>query len=200
MKTMMKRITTVALIGAALLTAGCTQQQKERIKDEIREEVADARKEVNKTKQDLGLATKSADKKNFDFKDHGGEPFVVDIEDYTKENTNFRTTVWTGSSLQMTLMSIPVGGDIGAEIHDDIEQFVRIESGKGEVYIGDTEETMQLYAVVGDDDIIMIPRGKWHNIKNTGDKPMKLYSLYSPAEHAKGAIHVTMEEGQATDH
>lgn len=197
---MMKRITTVALIGAALLTAGCTQQQRDKAKAEMREEMTEAREEVNETRQDLGLATKSVDKKNFDFKDHGGEPFVVDIEDYTDANQNFRTTVWTGSSLQMTLMSIPVGGDIGAEIHDDTEQFIRIESGKGEVYFGDTEETMQPYAKVGDDDIVLVPKGKWHNIKNIGDKPMKLYSLYSPVEHAKGTIHVTMEEGQAADH
>lgn len=102
--------------------------------------------------------------------------------------------------MQLTLMSIPVGGDIGEEIHTDIEQFIRIEEGKGEVFIGETQETMKSVKKVGGDDIVIIPKGVWHNIKNIGDKPMKLYSIYAPIEHPKGTIHVTMEEGQEHDH
>ncbi|OFO53537.1 cupin [Porphyromonas sp. HMSC077F02] len=134
------------------------------------------------------------------FTDYGPEFLSLDIEEYTEENTNFRTTLWTGEQMQLTLMSIPVGGDIGEEIHTDIEQFIRIEEGKGEVFIGETQETMKSVTKVGGDDIVIIPKGVWHNIKNIGDKPMKLYSIYAPVEHPMGTIHATMEEGQAHDH
>jgi len=87
--------------------------------------------------------------------------------------------------MQLTLMSIPVGGDISEEIHTDIEQFIRIEEGKGEVFIGETQETMKSVKKVGGDDIVIIPKGVWHNIKNIGDKPMKLYSIYAPIEHQR---------------
>lgn len=183
----------MALICAALLTGACSEQKQKEAQAEFQEELQDA-------KEDLGLAKKQVDKSRFDFKDHGGEPFTVDIEEYTEANDNFRTTIWTGSTLQLTLMSIPVGGDIGAEIHANTEQFIRLESGKGEVYFGDTQESMQPYRVVEGDDIVIVPKGKWHNIKNIGDEPMKLYSLYAPVEHERGTIHVTMAEGQAAEH
>lgn len=182
-------ITTVLMSLALLVMASCSEKEQKEAKEEMQ-------KEAQETAEELGMI----DKSQFDFLDHGGEFFSVDIEEYTEVNDNFRTTIWTGNSLQMTLMSIPVGGDIGAEIHGETEQFIRIESGKGQVYLGDTEDTMQAIREVEADDIVIIPMGKWHNIKNIGDQPMKLYSLYSPVEHPRGTIHTTMEEGQAHDH
>lgn len=189
---MKKSMTIMSLVCAGFLMCACTEQQSREAKEEFNEEVTDL-------KEDLGLVQerKDVDRSLLDFQDHGGEPYSVDIEAYTEANTNFRTTVWTGSSLQLTLMSIPVGGDIGAEVHNEVEQFIRIEDGKGEVYFGDTQEAMQLFKIVEADDIVIVPKGKWHNIKNIDDEPLKLYSIYAPAEHAKGTVHVTMSEGQA---
>ncbi|MFA7082094.1 MAG: cupin domain-containing protein [Bacteroidales bacterium] len=128
------------------------------------------------------------------FKDYGPEPLVIDIEDYTISNENFRTTIWTGSTIQMTLMSIPVGGDIGLEQHIGIDQFLRIEEGKGKVYMGDTKENLDFVKVVGDDMVVLVPAGKWHNIVNTGDKPLKIYSIYGPVEHPHGTVHKTQAD------
>ncbi len=136
-------------------------------------------------------ATDDANKEAVVFKDYGAEPLVLDIEEYTVSNDDFRITLWTGSTIQLTLMSIPVGGEIGLEQHVGIEQFLRVEKGKGVVYMGDTEENLDFVREVGDDMIIMVPSGKWHNIVNTGDEPLKMYSIYGPAEHPRGTVHKT---------
>lgn len=122
-------------------------------------------------------------------KDYGPEPKVLDIEAYTLANENFRTALWTTDNLQLTLMSIPVGGEIGLELHNTTEQFLRIEEGKGRVMMGDTEDNLDFVKDVKEEDAVLVPKGKWHNIKNTGDKPLKIYSLYSPKEHPHGTIH-----------
>lgn len=133
-------------------------------------------------------------------RDHGGTPFVVNIEALTKQNETFRTAVWTGSSMQMTVMSIPVGGEVGLEIHNTVEQFLRIEEGKGLVLMGDAEDNLDFQVEVENDDAILVPTGKWHNIKNIGDEPLKIYSIYAPAEHPFGAVHKTAEESAAAAH
>lgn len=134
-----------------------------------------------------------------ELKDHGANPFVIDIEKATKENTNYRTALWTGSHLQLTLMSIEVGEDIGLEVHQDIDQFLRIEEGKGLVQMGDSEDHLDFEKQVEDDDVVLVPAGKWHNIKNTADKPLKVYSIYAPAEHPHGTIHETRADGMAAE-
>lgn len=131
--------------------------------------------------------------------DNGKKPYVVNIEDLTKENTNFRTAAWTGQYMQMTLMSIEVGGDIGAEIHDDTDQFLRIEQGSAKVVMGDSEDNMTFEAPAGDDFAIFIPAGKWHNVINVGDEPLKMYSIYAPAHHPFGIVHVTRAEADAAE-
>src|SRR5574344_1533895 len=99
-----------------------------------------------------------------EMKDYGPEPFVVDIEDATTDNTNFRTAFWTGKHLQMTLMSIPVGGEIGLEIHPDNDQFLRVEQGEGLVQMGDAEDNLTFEQKAEEDFGIFIPAGKWHNL------------------------------------
>lgn len=125
------------------------------------------------------------------YKDYGPNPYVFDIEEATKENTNFRTTVWTGDNLQLTLMSIGVGEDIGLEIHYDHDQFIRIEGGRGVIKMGDRKDNLYFQRKVEDDFAILIPAGTWHNLINTGSKPLKLYSIYAPPEHPPGTIDKT---------
>ena len=131
--------------------------------------------------------------------DYGKQPYVVDIEDLTVGNDNFRTAVWTGKYLQMTLMSIEVGSEIGAEIHHDTDQFLRIEQGEAKVVMGDSPDDMAFEAPVEDDFAILVPAGKWHNIINTGDEPLKVYSIYAPSHHAAGTVHVTKAEADAAE-
>lgn len=180
----MKRIVSVLLLSTALFLGGCKTETKQ----ESRETVQEMQHDSNVKAED------------FDFSDRGPGFFTINIEDFTSANTNFRSTVWTGEQMQMTLMSIPVGGEIGEEIHTTVEQFIRVEEGEGEIYIGETQESMKAVQKIKEDEIVFIPLNVWHNIKNTGDKPLKLYSIYAPGEHARGTIHVTMEEGQAHDH
>ncbi|MGH4052210.1 MAG: cupin domain-containing protein [Clostridium sp.] len=124
-------------------------------------------------------------------KDYGPKPFVVNIDKATKQNNTYRTALWTGKHLQVTLMSIEVGDDIGLEVHPTGDQFIRIEEGQGLVKMGDRKDKLDFQAKVYDDFAIMIPAGKWHNIINTGNKPLKLYAIYAPPEHPRGTVHET---------
>jgi mannose-6-phosphate isomerase-like protein (cupin superfamily) len=135
-----------------------------------------------------------------ELKDYGNAPTVLDIDDYTLSNDNFRTVLWTGGNLQVTLMSIPVGGDVGLEQHNHIDQFLRIEEGQGRVMMGDTKENLDFVREAEADYAIMVPAGKWHNIVNTGDKPLKIYSIYAPIEHPHGTIHKTQADSDAAHH
>lgn len=130
-------------------------------------------------------------------KDYGGKPFVVDIEQAAKRNLNYRTALWTGKHLQVTLMSIEAGGDIGLEVHPDVDQFIRIEQGQGLVQMGDRRDRLDFERKVSEDDAIMIPAGTWHNVTNTGHVPLKLYSIYAPPEHPFGTVHRTKAEAMA---
>jgi mannose-6-phosphate isomerase-like protein (cupin superfamily)/rubrerythrin len=132
-------------------------------------------------------------------KDYGTEPFVVNIEDVTKQNSTFRTSLWTGNNLQVTVMSIDVGEDIGLEIHPAVDQFLRIEKGQGLVQMGDSEDQLDFEEEVYDDYAIMVPAGKWHNLTNTGDKPLKLYTIYAPPEHPFGTVHETKADAMAAE-
>ncbi|MDN5559238.1 MAG: cupin domain-containing protein [Ruaniaceae bacterium] len=123
--------------------------------------------------------------------DHGPNPYVLDIEKATVENENYRTTMWTGKHLQMTVMSIPVGDDIGLEAHPDNDQFLRLEQGTGRCVMGPTEDEVTFEEDVADDWAIFVPAGVWHNVINTGDVPMRLYAIYGPADHIPGTIHAT---------
>lgn len=133
------------------------------------------------------------------FNDHGKEPFVINIERAAERNSTFRTALWTGEHLQVTLMSINVGEDIGLEVHPDTDQFLRIEEGQGIVQMGDTRSNLYYEKSVAEDDAIMVPAGKWHNLTNTGDKPLKLYSIYAPPEHPFGTVHETKADDIAAE-
>lgn len=126
-------------------------------------------------------------------RDYGPEPFVVNIEKATEQNNNYRTALWTGENLQVTLMSLNVGEDIGLEVHPNVDQFIRIEEGVGMVKMGDSEYNLNYEARVSDDYAVMVPAGTWHNMINIGNKPLKLYTIYAPPEHPRGTVHETKE-------
>ncbi len=130
-----------------------------------------------------------------DFIDNGPNPMVVNIEQLTLENENYRTTLWTGKNLQLTLMTIKPGHDIGLEAHEDHDQFLRIEQGQAFVEMGLTKDEMETWNA-SEDDAIFVPAGTWHNLMNSGDDDLKLYSIYAPPEHPHGTVHATKEDAE----
>ncbi|WNF35278.1 cupin domain-containing protein [Bacillaceae bacterium IKA-2] len=132
-------------------------------------------------------------------KDYGSNPLVVNIEEMTKQNNLFRTALWTGEYMQLTLMSIDVGEDIGLEVHPDHDQFIRIEEGQGLVQMGDSKLNLDFEEKAYADYAIFVPAGKWHNLTNTGNKPIKLYSIYAPPEHKYGTVHETKAIAMAAE-
>ena len=123
--------------------------------------------------------------------DQGTKPWVVNIEELTTSNQNFRTTWWTGRQLQMTVMSIQPGEDIGLEVHQKGDQFIRVEEGTARVQMGTSKTNLSYDKTVGDDWAMFIPEGYWHNISNAGNEELKVYVLYAPPEHPAGTIHPT---------
>ncbi|MBM6544800.1 cupin domain-containing protein [Janibacter sp. YIM B02568] len=121
--------------------------------------------------------------------DQGPKPYVVNIERATLENSTYRTTLWTGKFLQMTVMAIAPGDDIGLEVHEGHDQFLRVESGEGKVQMGPAEDQLTFERTVGDDEAILVPAGSWHNVTNVGTEPLKVYSIYGPPEHEHGTVH-----------
>jgi mannose-6-phosphate isomerase-like protein (cupin superfamily) len=128
------------------------------------------------------------------------DPWIGDIEQETLGNDTFRTVVFTGEHTQLTVMSIEPGDDIGGEVHDGHDQFIRIESGSARVELGGSEGAPAKVQEAGDDWAVIIPSGTWHNVVNTGDEPLKLYSLYSPPEHPDGTVHRTKADAEAAEH
>jgi len=111
--------------------------------------------------------------------------FVDDIEKLTEENDDFRRVLYTGKHLQLVLMTLQPGEEIGEEVHEDRDQFFRVEEGEGEVVIDGTRHAIE------DDDAIIVPAGARHNVLNTGDEPLRVYTLYGPPEHRDGVVHPT---------
>ena len=119
--------------------------------------------------------------------------FVDDIDRLTVENKDFRRVLYTGKHLQLVLMALRPGEEIGEEVHDDHDQFFRIEKGEGEVWI-DGQRTK-----IKADDAIIVPAGARHNVINTGDKKLKLYMVYGPPDHKDGIVRATKAEAEATE-
>jgi mannose-6-phosphate isomerase-like protein (cupin superfamily) len=111
--------------------------------------------------------------------------YISDILEETTLNENFRKVLYTGVHMQLVVMSLKPGEEIGEEVHDSVDQFFRIEEGIATAIINDEE------SVVVDDMVIVVPAGAKHNLINTGTETLKLYTIYSPANHHKGTIHAT---------
>ncbi|MFC7500121.1 cupin domain-containing protein [Enterovirga sp. GCM10030262] len=116
--------------------------------------------------------------------------YCDDIERVTTGNDDFRRVLYTGKHLQLVLMTLKPGEEIGEEVHDDRDQFFRIEEGQGEVRIDGTANKVK------DDFAVIVPAGARHNVVNTGDAPLRFYTLYGPPEHKDGVVH--KDKAQAT--
>ena len=125
--------------------------------------------------------------------------WVENIEKLTKENTNFRTVIQTGEHSQLTVMSIPPGGEVGWEAHSHLDQFLRLEQGTARLDFGESSDTVDESHEVEDDWGLIVPAGVWHNVVNIGETDLKLYSIYSPPEHADGTVHRTKAEADADE-
>ena len=125
--------------------------------------------------------------------------WVGDIERRTIDNETFRTVLFTGAHTQLTVMSLRPGEEIGREVHEHLDQFLRVEQGRGRLELGRTADEIEEAHDVADDWAMIIPAGTWHNVVNVGDGALKLYSLYSPPEHPDGTVHQTKAEADAAE-
>ena len=119
--------------------------------------------------------------------------FIGEIEKLTEENTDFRRVLYTAKGMQLVLMAIQPGEEIGEEVHDDRDQFFRVEAGSGEILIDGNRQGIRA------DMAMIVPAGARHNVKNTGGDPLKLYTIYAPPEHRRGTVHATKDEAKSSE-
>ncbi|MCA9478213.1 MAG: cupin domain-containing protein [Nanoarchaeota archaeon] len=123
------------------------------------------------------------------------KPYFGNIEKETLDNTDYRRVLYTGPQMQLVVMSLKVGEEIPQEQHDDIDQFIRVEKGSAYVKIDEEEFTLS------DDDVVIVPSGTKHYVKNTSEtEDLKVYTIYTPAEHEDGTVHKTFEEAKEAEH
>lgn len=127
-------------------------------------------------------------------KGYAMQGFVGNIEELTEKNSNFRRVLYTGHQLQLVVMTLRPGEDIGEETHDDGDQFFRVEEGEGEVLIDGKRSRIK------SGDAVLIPGGARHNIVNTGKKSLHVYTLYAPPEHRDRTVHATKGDAEASEH
>jgi mannose-6-phosphate isomerase-like protein (cupin superfamily) len=121
--------------------------------------------------------------------DHGPTPFVASIPRSAGQNRNFRTAFWTGTHLQMTLMDIPIRGEIGLERHPDTDQVIRVEGGEALILMGTSQEQLAFQRRMSAGDAAFVPAGTWHNVRNIGCSCLKISSIYAPPKHPHGTVH-----------
>ena len=119
--------------------------------------------------------------------------FIADIEDRTEDNDAFRRVLYTGPNLQLVVMSIEPGEEIGEEVHEHTDQFFRVEQGKGEIVMDGRATGIE------SDTAMLVPAGTRHNIRNTGNRALKLYTLYAPPQHEDGTVHRTRAEAEKAE-
>ncbi|HTE39355.1 MAG TPA: cupin domain-containing protein [Steroidobacteraceae bacterium] len=121
--------------------------------------------------------------------------FVANIETLTLENNYFRRVLYTAKEMQLVLMTLQPGEEIGEEVHEDRTQFFRVEEGTGEVWIDGKRTPVEA------EFAMIVPSGAKHNVVNTGSKPLKLYTLYASPEHVDHTVHKTKADaGKAHEH
>lgn len=119
--------------------------------------------------------------------------FAEDIKKLVKQNTNFRKVLVTGKHSQIVAMSIPVGGDIGEEVHENTDQILSFVDGEGEAIVNDETKRVEKH------DVVFVPAGAKHNFKNTGGEDLKLFTVYAPAEHPDGTVHKTKADAESAE-
>ncbi|MGN1334871.1 MAG: cupin domain-containing protein [Anaerovoracaceae bacterium] len=132
--------------------------------------------------------------------DMGPEPYVTDVDRMAVLNKDYRNALWTGEHLQMTLMTIPPGGDIGKEIHSDTDQFIRVEQGRGIVSMGADRDMNDLRQYVRIGDVVFVPAGTWHNVANTENFPLRLSVVYGPPHHPRGTVYKSKAQAETVEH
>lgn len=130
----------------------------------------------------------------------GDKPTLLNLNNVARANRFYRKEIWTGEYLQLTVMSIPVGGEVGLEMHNENDQMIGVEYGVASVYTGATKQGVKFMGNVNSDYAIIIPAGTWHNIINDGNVPLKLYSVYAPPHHPKGTVHKTKFDSDLADY
>ena len=128
------------------------------------------------------------DSKSPEMRDRGNEPIVFDIRKEAFMTPDFRTALWTGGNLQLTVMTIPVGEEIGLEMHESLDQLIGVVSGAGEVAFGNRENYLAPPLPLDAHSVVLVPAGTYHNVKNVGKTPLRLYSVYAPKAHKFGTV------------
>lgn len=128
--------------------------------------------------------------------DVGPQSNTFNIEKASLSNTDYRHVVWTGTHLQVVLMSIPVGESIGLEVHNDTDQFLRVDGGRGLCEMGPEKDNLTHSQEVSDGWSIQVPAGTWHNVTNIGEEPLQLYTIYAPTHHAVGKVQATKADAE----
>ncbi|MCL2634809.1 MAG: cupin domain-containing protein [Oscillospiraceae bacterium] len=131
--------------------------------------------------------------------DYGAKPYATCIKKAAECNSNFRTALWSGKFLQMTLMCIPACCDIGLEVHKGTDQYIRVECGKGCVVMGAKRDKLDYECALNENSAVFVPAGTWHNIINTGNCPLKLSSIYAPPHHPHGTVHKTKCDAEKSE-
>lgn len=126
--------------------------------------------------------------------DLGPGPSFFDLGAESRANDNYRAVAWSGQYLQVTLMSIPPGESIGLEAHPETDQFVRLDGGRGHLVMGPAKDDLPIHQDVHDGWAVMVPAGTWHDVVNTGDEPLKLFTVYAPVHHASGIVQPTPDD------
>lgn len=129
----------------------------------------------------------------------GAQGELINISRITCANPYYRQEIWTAEHMQLTVMSIPAGGEVGLELHSDVDQFLRIERGIASVYMGDTKQTVRFVGYANSDYAVAVPAGTWHNLINEQNTPLKLYSIYAPPHHPIGTVHKTKFDSDLAD-
>ncbi|WP_149205310.1 cupin domain-containing protein [Actinotalea subterranea] len=115
------------------------------------------------------------------------------IATVAEQSPDFRRVLWTGDHTQLVIMTIPPGGEIGEEVHEDTDQILTFVSGVGEAIVSGQKRK------VSQGDLVVVPAGRTHNFVNVGENPLILYTVYGPPDHAEGAVHRTKEEADALE-
>ena len=131
--------------------------------------------------------------------DFGPNPYVFQLVNATQENQYFRRVIWTGTHLQLTMMCIPPNGEIGLEMHDELDQLLFVVQGTGRVMMGSSQTSLSYTQNVAPGSAILVPAGTWHNIVNTGSTPLKLFSVYAPVQHPAGLFQCTKADADAAE-
>jgi len=141
----------------------------------------------------LADGAKNPDKR----KDHGPEPYTLNLAELAKMNTHFREAVWTGDLLQLVLMSLQPQEEIGLEEHSDTDHFFYVVEGTGIIQMGEKDTNINYSESIAPGCGIFVPKGEWHNIINNGSTPLKILVLYAPPHHEHGTVHKTKAEAEA---